>query len=55
MEKTEVYNNWTLTMNGKYFYCACGCNVFKQNIVDKTKYICNSCKTQYSTVAKKDD
>lgn len=54
MEKTETNKDWTLTIGGKYFYCDCGCNVFKKNLYDETKYICNSCKAQYNTVAKKD-
>lgn len=31
-------------VNGKPFRCTCGCNVFRQQPDDKTKYVCNSCQ-----------
>jgi hypothetical protein len=36
-----------LKINGKRFYCSCGCNVFTK--YDKEKYRCNSCETCYET------
>lgn len=34
-------------INGKTFYCACGCNVFTKRPNDH--YICNACQTEYES------
>lgn len=39
---------FVLTVEGKDFFCECGCNVFhKPNIDDLSIYGCNGCNRKY--------
>lgn len=37
-----------LFLKDECFYCDCGCNVFRKKEGCDDKYVCNSCKAQYT-------
>ena len=45
--KDPEFKQRMLKVDGKSFYCSCGCNVFTE--YSKEKYKCNSCDTCYES------
>ena len=35
-------------IDGKFFRCHCGCNVFRKLKSNASKYVCNSCEEVYT-------
>ena len=36
-------------VDGKFFRCSCGCNVFHKRIGDDDRYICNACLNEFTS------